>query len=200
MYTIKLDTSVGKIYGYMILLGVGGGMYAQASFAVAQAKAKPDEIPVATAFISLAQLTGGTIALAISNAVFLEKATQGILRAVPGTPMNEVQSAINAASSTFFQSLDQQDRQAVLRAVTDAISKVYILPITGAALSFALSFFMPREKVRPFNRLDEHVGKTLTCDPNSFSKSSTLAESVLARKSVSYSRGQGCWIWMQPWF
>lgn len=51
----------------MAALGVSGGMYAQASFAVAQAKAKPHEIPVATGLTSLAQLTGGAIALAIAN-------------------------------------------------------------------------------------------------------------------------------------
>lgn len=147
MYTIKLDTSTSNIYGYMVLLGIGGGMYAQASFAVAQAKAAPHEIPVATGFISLAQLTGGTIAIAVSNSVFLGKAADGILAVVPNASRETIQSAMSDASSDFFETLDQDVRDAVLRAVTDAISRVYILPITAAAMSIALAIFMPREKV-----------------------------------------------------
>ncbi|GES63904.1 MFS general substrate transporter [Aspergillus terreus] len=147
MYTIKLGTSTANIYGYMIILGVGGGMYAQASFAVAQGKARPREIPVATGFISLAQLTGGTIALAIANSVFLEKASAGIMAVVPDASKETVQSAISGASSSFFQTLDPDVREAVLAAVTHAISQVYILPITGAAMSISLAIFMPREKL-----------------------------------------------------
>lgn len=122
-------------------------MYAQASFAVAQAKAKPSEIPVATGFIALAQLTGGTIALAISNAVFLDKATRMILNILPGASQQAVEGAVSGAGSQLFQTLDPSTRQEVLHAVTEAIQTVYILPITGASMSILLSLFMPREKV-----------------------------------------------------
>lgn len=147
MYTIKYRTPTSSIYGYMVILGIGGGMYAQASFAVAQGKAKPHEIPVATGFISLAQLTGGTIALAISNSVFLSRASEGISAVVPNASKQSVQSAISGASSQFFQKLDPGVKEAVLEAVTNAISRVYILPITGAAMSIGLAVLMPREKV-----------------------------------------------------
>lgn len=153
MYTIKLDTPTLSIYGYMVLLGIGGGMYAQASFAVAQAKAKSHEIPVATGFISLAQLTGGTVALAISNSVFLDKATEGTLGLVPNASRETVQSAVSGARSDFFNTLDHGARKAVLGAVTDAISRVYILPLTAAAMSITLAVFMSREKVSDLHAL-----------------------------------------------
>ena len=150
MYTVGVDTSTSKIYGYQILLGIGGGMYAQASFSVAQAKVPPQEIPLAIGFISLAQIGGATIALAIANSVFLNQATAGILAVLPNEPLGVVQGAVSGAGSTFFQTLDPSVRGAVLSAVAHAIGRIYILAITGAALSIVLAIFMPREKVRTY--------------------------------------------------
>ena len=148
MYTVDLNTSTSKIYGYTVLLGIGGGMYAQAGFAIAQVKVKPQEIPMAIGFISLAQIGGATIALAIANSVFLNQATSSILAILPNVPRGVVQGAVSGSGSTFFQTLDPSVKEAVLRAVTDAISRIYILAITGAALTIVLAVFMSREKVR----------------------------------------------------
>jgi len=153
MYTVKLDTSTSKIYGYTVLLGIGGGMYAQAGFAIAQVKVQPHEIPSAIGFISLAQIGGATIALAIANSVFLNQATNGILAIVPHAPRSVVQSAVSGVGSTFFQSLDPNVKTAVLEAVTHAISRNYILSMTGAALSIVLAVFMSREKVSDFRSI-----------------------------------------------
>lgn len=147
MYTVELDTSVSKIYGYTVLLGIGGGMYAQAGFAIAQVKVKPHEIPLAIGFISLAQVGGATIALAIASSVFLNQATDGILAVVPDQPRSVVQGAVSGAGSTFFQTLDPSVKTAVLGAVTHAISRIYILAITGSAMTIVLAVFMSREKV-----------------------------------------------------
>ena len=150
MYTVKLDTSNSKIYGYTVLLGIGAGTYTQASFAVAQVKVKPHEIPMAIGFIALAQILGATIALAIANSVFLNQATNGILAIVPHEPRGVVQGAVSGAGSTFFQTLDPSVKAAVLGAVTHSISRVYILAITAGALTIVLSVFMSREKVSSF--------------------------------------------------
>lgn len=147
MYTVKLSTPESNIYGFTTMLGLGAGIYAQAGFSVAQAKAKPSEIPVATGFISLAQLTGGTISLAIANAVFLQKATDGILAIIPTASPETVQNAITNAHSDFLTSLTGDQRNAVLEALTNAMSKVYILSIVAAAMSVTLSLLLPREKV-----------------------------------------------------
>ena len=153
MYTVKLDTPTSKIYGYMVLLGVGAGMYAQAGFAIAQVKVQPHEISLAIGFMSLAQIGGATIALAIANSVFLNQATNGILAIVPHESRSVVQGAVSGAGSRFFQTLDRGVRTAVLGAVALAISRIYILAITAAALSIVLAAFMSREKVSNFRSI-----------------------------------------------
>ena len=147
MYTVNVDTSNSKIYGYTVLLGLGAGMYAQAGFAIAQVKVEPHMVPLAIGFISLAQIGGATIALAIANSVFLNQATNGILAIIPDEPRSVVQNAVSGAGSTFFQTLDPDVKTAVLGAVSHAVSRIYILAITASALTIVLAVFMSREKV-----------------------------------------------------
>lgn len=147
MYTVNVDTSNSKIYGYTVLLGLGAGMYAQAGFAIAQVKVEPHMVPLAIGFISLAQIGGATIALAIANSVFLNQATNGILAIMPDEPRSVVQDAVSGAGSTFFQTLDPNVKTAVLGAVSHAVSRIYILAITASALTIVLAVFMSREKV-----------------------------------------------------
>ena len=65
MYTVKSGTSTSKIYGYTVLIGIGGGMDAQAGFAIAQVKVQPHQIPSAIDFISLTQIDGASLPMQI---------------------------------------------------------------------------------------------------------------------------------------
>ena len=147
MYTVDDSASNSRIYGYTVLLAAGSGAYTQASFSVAQVKVKPFEIPLAIGFISMAQIGGATIALAIANSVFLNQATSGILAILPTTPVATVQGAIAGAGSTFFQNLDPSVKTEVLNVVTTAISKIYILAMTAGALTIVLIPFMGWDKL-----------------------------------------------------
>ena len=147
MHTVDQNTSTSAIYGYSILIGIGAGSFAQASFSVAQVKVPKEDIPSAIGFISMAQIGGATIALAIANTVFLNQATKNILVILPDTPVATVQGAIAGAGSAFFKSLSEEVREQVLAAVTAAIGRIYILAITAGVLTIILSVFMSREKL-----------------------------------------------------
>lgn len=146
-YTVDEHTSTAAIYGYSVILGIGAGSYCQASFSVAQAKVKPDEIPSAVGFITLAQIGGGTISLAIANSVFLNQATGKIAALLPDVPLETVRGAVAGGGSAFFRTLSDDIKAKVLHIVVEAISRVYILVITAGALAVVLSVFMKRERL-----------------------------------------------------
>ena len=147
LFKLDADASTSRIYGYTVLLAVGAGSFIQSSFSVAQVKVKPFEIPQAIGFISMGQIGGATISLAIANTVFLNQATSGILAVVPDTPYAVVQGAIAGAGSTFFTNLDPSVKAQVLDVVTAAISRIYILAITAGTLTVVLVPFMSWEKL-----------------------------------------------------
>ncbi|KAF2014395.1 MFS general substrate transporter, partial [Aaosphaeria arxii CBS 175.79] len=147
MYTVKLETSPAKIYGYSIILAFGTGLFSQASFPVAQAKVKPSQIAPATAFIGCGQLVGIVLALTISNTIFINQATIKITNILPDVPKGLIQLAITGASGDFFKTLEEVAREAVLRAIVSAISYAYVMTLSGAILAVLMSVFMKREKL-----------------------------------------------------
>ena len=147
MYTVNDSTSVAHIYGYTIIIGFGVGLFAQASFSVAQAVVDPRMIGSAVGFIALGQITGITIALAITNAVFLNRSLVGIRPILKDVPASTIQQTIAGAKSEFFQNLDPDVRQQVLRVLVSASSQTYVLVIVAGALATVLSLAMKRDKL-----------------------------------------------------
>ncbi|KUI67396.1 Putative HC-toxin efflux carrier TOXA [Cytospora mali] len=147
MYTVELETSTSRIYGYTVLMGAGVGMWLQASFSVAQAVVSPENLAACVGFITLAQFAGITFALAIANTVFLNDSKTAIARILPDVPLSDIQAAMLGASSDFVKSLDPEQQTAVLKAVVSAIDKTYVLVIAAGSLVAVLSFFMKRDKL-----------------------------------------------------
>lgn len=150
MYTVTASTPIANIYGYMALLGLGAGMYTQAGVAVAQAKSRPRDAAWAVGFVALGQLGGATIALAIANSVFMNRASEGILAIAPGASPELVRGTLSGVGSTLLESFDAAARSAGLDAIAAAIGSTYVLSIAGAALSIAIVPFMAWEKVSLF--------------------------------------------------
>ncbi|OJJ52825.1 hypothetical protein ASPSYDRAFT_213401 [Aspergillus sydowii CBS 593.65] len=146
MYTVDLYTSTSRIYGYTVILGLGVGLWIQASFAVAQAVVKPDLVPAAVGFITLAQFAGITIVMAIANAVFLNTCLTEIPKILPGVPRSQIEAAIQGASD-LLGTLNDETRTQVLEAIVSGISKAYILVIAAGGLVAVLSVLMKRERL-----------------------------------------------------
>ncbi|KAG4223466.1 hypothetical protein PC116_g28068 [Phytophthora cactorum] len=147
LYTIDTDTTDARIYGYSILTAFGVGLFSQAGFAVAQVKAAPQLLSQAVAFIGIGQISGVTLALVISNSVFLNESTNKIADILPDMPRSVVQQAVSGVGGDLFRNLNSDQRQRVLNAIIESIDNTFILVITASALSLVLSVFMKRERL-----------------------------------------------------
>ncbi|KAF3061498.1 putative transporter C3H1.06c [Daldinia childiae] len=147
LYTIDINTTDARIYGYSILTALGVGLFSQAGFAVAQVKAAPQLLSQAVAFIGIGQISGITLALVISNSIFLNESTEKIANILPDLPRSVVQQAVSGVGGDFFNNLTSDQRQRVLNAIIESIDNTFILVITASALSLVLSVFMKRERL-----------------------------------------------------
>ncbi|GFF96182.1 putative HC-toxin efflux carrier TOXA [Aspergillus udagawae] len=146
MYTVDLNTSTSRIYGYTVILGLGVGLWIQASFAVAQAVVEPKYVPAAVGFITLAQFAGITIVMAIANTIFLNECLTSIPRILPNVPREEIEAAIQGTSD-LLDRLSSDVRSRVLEAIVSGISKSYALVIAAGALVALLSLLMKHERL-----------------------------------------------------
>ncbi len=147
MYTVDSTTTESRIYGYTVLIGIGVGMFLQASFSVAQAVVKPEEIPPTIGFLTLAQFLGITLALAIANSVFLNESSSRIKEISPDMSKVQIQAAIEGATNDFVQHLEPVTRAHVLAAIVGAIDKTYILVIAAGSWVSLMSLLMKKEKL-----------------------------------------------------
>ncbi|EFQ99576.1 MFS drug efflux transporter [Nannizzia gypsea CBS 118893] len=147
MYLVKPDTSAGAIYGYTALMALGVGAFNQAGYSVVQAKVQPNEIPWALGYMMVSQLGGIVLALGIAGAIFVNKATTGLLSLLPDADPEVVKNAIAGTSSSFFKSLSDYDQARALGVIVSAIDQVYILLIVAGAMGVVLSAFLNREKL-----------------------------------------------------
>ncbi|KAI0881670.1 major facilitator superfamily domain-containing protein [Annulohypoxylon maeteangense] len=147
MYTVDSETSESRIYGYTVILGLGVGMFLQASFSVVQAVVDPENIPPAVGFLTLAQFAGITIALAIANAIYLNESETQISKIAPFLTQDQIELAMQGAAGDAFNDLPADTRAAILNVITTAISKTYILVIAGGSLVAILSLAMKRERL-----------------------------------------------------
>ncbi|KAL9091340.1 MAG: hypothetical protein Q9165_004974 [Trypethelium subeluteriae] len=147
MRNVGPETSKNLIYGYTIILGSGVGSYVQASFPVAQAKAKSEDSSNVLALMSLAQQIGLAIGFSVANAIFINRASNLIAKILPHTSRAEVQAMISGIGSYVFADLSSSTKQDVLNAVSLAIGDVYLQVLAGAAFSFVLALFLKREQL-----------------------------------------------------
>ncbi|KAI1662265.1 putative MFS drug efflux transporter [Daldinia decipiens] len=147
LYTININTTDARIHGYSILTAFGVGLFSQAGFAVAQVKSAPQLLSQAVAFIGIGQISGITLALVISNSIFLNDSTDKIASILPDMPRSVVQQAVSGVGGDFFNNLTSDQRQRVLNAIIESIDNTFILVITASALSLVLSVFMKRERL-----------------------------------------------------
>lgn len=139
MYTIDAATSNARIYGYSILLGIGTGAYLQMPFAVAQAQVSTALVPMAVAFTAFAQLAAPAITLSIANSIFLNGASKGLLRVIPGASPDLIRGLLFGAGNNHLASLGPEAHGQVLGVIVGAMSKIYILVIVSGALTLVLT-------------------------------------------------------------
>jgi hypothetical protein len=144
---VNLSTSVGHIYGALVVGGIGTGVFSQAGFSVAQSLVPPEEIPMAVGFMTCAQVGGSAIALSIANTIFLNRATALVTQLLPGEPVDAVQAMISGSNRALLDGLDGALRTEVLNAVVTSITDALTLDLTAGALALVLAVFLRREKM-----------------------------------------------------
>lgn len=117
-------------------------MFIQASFSVAQAKVPTSRASDAASFIALAQNLGIVLALAISGAVFQNKALDELQKLLPRMARSQLRGAISGTNSGLFKKMPDCTREDVLHAVVDAMSRTYYLVVAAGALTIIGSLFM----------------------------------------------------------
>ncbi|KAI1374178.1 MFS general substrate transporter [Hypoxylon crocopeplum] len=138
---VGLRTAVGSIYAIEVFLGGGTGFYTQSSFAVIQSVMPPSESGNGLALMMIAQLSGMTFGLAISGAIFVNLAQNGLYQVLPDVPREQVNQLVAGTSGGLLQTFSPEVQDAALDVIVSAWSKIFIVVYVGAAVSLLCAIF-----------------------------------------------------------
>ena len=146
--TATLYTPPAHIAGWTALIGAGVGMYNQAGFAAAQARTTPALAPQAIAFITTAQVGGSAAALAVTNAIFLNRASRLIAAVLPRTQAQAVGFALlSGAQGSTLDGLSTAQRIEVITDIVHALDAAWIPVVVASGFSLVLAPFLKRDKL-----------------------------------------------------
>lgn len=158
LHSSTANTSTVSVGIFSALAGLGAGIYAQIGYSIIQAKVPKENLGQAIGFLTTAQLLGGLITLAISGAIFIDTASSRLAILLPGVSEQNIKNAIAGASSSFFNDIAPEMRQAALNIIADSIGKVFILAIVAGGVGLVSSLLLKHEKImeNESENKDEH--------------------------------------------
>ena len=152
LYTAGIDSSHGRIYGYLVLGGVGTGLYAMNGGPVMSAIVVKEHAEDASTVFGCVDALCGAFSVGIANSIFVNRATDSIQKLLPSTPRTTVQDAIAGVGASLTDNLPEPLRTSVLQAAFDAIRDAWVQMIATAALSLVLAFFLRNRKLSELSK------------------------------------------------
>ena len=152
LYTAEIDTSHGQIYGYLVLGGIGTGLYSMNAGCVMATIVAREHVEHAATVWGCVDALCGAFSLGVTNSIFVNRASDSIQKLLPSTPRVTVQNAIAGVGASLTKNLPPSLRKAVLQAAFDAIKDAWLQMIATAALSFVLSFFLRNRRLSELSK------------------------------------------------
>lgn len=142
MYTVNVDTSVSAIYGYSVLLGIGGGCFMLTAFGCISDVVEAKDIFNAIGVVSLVQCIGITFFPSLSGNIFQNVGARYITSLLPSDYSGDPRVILAGASGVEWQTFSEDVQAQLVGVIVDAMSNVYIMIIIACGITALLSPFL----------------------------------------------------------
>ncbi|KKY17543.1 putative efflux pump antibiotic resistance [Diplodia seriata] len=147
LYTLDTESSASRVYGYSVIVGIGGGCYLMSSFGAAPAVVKADEALDAVGALSVAQGMGLVFFVSVAGIIYQNLGYNFIAPLVPAELLDDARDLLAGSSSNLFASLDPDTGSRVTAAIVKALDNTYLPAVAVACLSFLCALTLGAAKV-----------------------------------------------------
>ena len=129
MFTLDVQSSVSKVYGYSAIMAAGAGLVGQSGYVIAQAKTPVRDSAAVISFMNVAQVGTIVLALTIAGSIFQNVAIDNLTSALGecGYTLAELKGAVAGTQSIIFQRGSPEVRRLALKALIDAMVSLFKL-------------------------------------------------------------------------
>jgi hypothetical protein len=147
LHMSRVDTSIPKICVFGILLALGSALYSQLGFTIIAGKVPPNRIGPAIGFLSIGQVFGASICVAVAANIMIGSASSKLEEILPNTPVSVLKDLMGGTADSSLNALPAVTRAAVIEAIVEGIDKAYILGIVAAVIGIICTLCLPHEKI-----------------------------------------------------
>jgi hypothetical protein len=139
MYTVEDKTTNGAIYGYSVILGIGGGCFLMSAFGCVSAVVGPNDVFNAIGALSVAQCIGITFFPAISGCIFQNLGAKQLLPYLPSGFEGDPRAVLAGSSSPEFQRFHHELQVRIASAIIGSMKNLYLMTVVASGLTVLLS-------------------------------------------------------------
>ncbi|RKP37888.1 major facilitator superfamily domain-containing protein [Dimargaris cristalligena] len=136
--SLNVNTTIGHVVGYLLIIGVGLGLNHQTMLVIAQSTGKESEVAIITACLNFFNVIGGTLGVAIFSAI-LNNVLNDRLAHIPGLDLGKLAQDPAAIND---MGVSEDARHQFTEAYVKAISSLFIplIPMMGIKFILALGY------------------------------------------------------------
>lgn len=142
MFTVRESTSTPTIYGYSVILGIGGGCFLMSAFGCVSAVVTADDVFNAIGVMSVAQALGIVFFVSASGLIFQNLGASYIRPYLPSDFSGPVHGILAGSTSPQYLEFPEDVRKKIAAAIVAAMGKLYALTIAGSSITTILSPFL----------------------------------------------------------
>lgn len=148
---IGLNTSVATLSTWMVVLGLGIGLYMQVTVLAIQNSISREDMGTGTSLASFFRSLGSSFGAAAFGAILTSRLTYHLTQLLPNAPVGSIGSSSIEASSQIAM-LPPFIRQQFLTAFVNAFSDLFMWAIPVALIAFVISWFLREAPLRESTR------------------------------------------------
>jgi hypothetical protein len=147
--TFKPTTSHQHWIPYQVLQGLGAGMTLSMPYVATQTILRGDDIPVGTSMVQLFQFLGGSVFLAISQALFANTLVDSLSKlSSVGIGTTEIEKIMHAGSASVRKAVTDAQLPGVVSAYNDGIVSTFYVAAAAAAMAFVVALGLEWKSVK----------------------------------------------------
>lgn len=139
LYLVDLNTPIGAVFTYLVLVGVGVGSWIMNAGPVMAAKVHDEHVKDTGTIFGFVDTASGALLTAVADCLFINRVTDTLQAVLVDTSRQSVQRALIGVDTELISGLSDSQQEKALQAVLDSMKNVWILAMSTTSVALVLA-------------------------------------------------------------